>query len=308
MRLSECIELFKEIVSCESSPRTFSWYMTPLKHFQQYLVEAGKGDPPIHEITTRDLRRWQLWLEKENPWQRHPTKPAQMRSYSPVTIETYVKAIRRFFNRMYKEGYLEVNPAASLKLPSTPDTPLKVISEEELAKLIEGARENGPRDLAIVLFLVETGCRVGGLCSLTMENLDLEERRAVIYQKGRGGAKECVVFFGEATEKALRKWLKERPSDDSNYVFLSTRGGPLSPTGVYQILKRIAKRKNIKRFNPHSIRHRFARIALENGADLSTVSQLLHHSSIEVTHRHYAKWEQRRLKSARDRFISLPKE
>ena len=70
------------------------------------------------------------------------------------------------------------------------------------------------------------------------------------------------------------------------------RGGPLSGNGVYQMLQRLAKKAGVKRFNPHSFRHAWARRALRNNLDLGSVSQILGHTSIKVTHEFYGFWDE----------------
>ena len=135
---------------------------------------------------------------------------------------------------------------------------------------------------------------MGGLCDLRLSDLELEHQppRAMVREKGRGGKKSRLVFCGPQTVAALYAWLAVRPDQDSgdDHVFLGQRG-PLSEGGVYQVLRRLAKKAGIGgRFNPHAFRHAFARGALENGMDLGSVSQLLGHSNINVTAEFYGRW------------------
>ncbi len=271
----------------EVSPATIRWY----KHRLTSLVEF-LGNVAIAEITINDLRRWRVWLlEKNSRWASHSHKPEQEGGLSTWTIRGYIRAIRRFFNWLVEEGYLPSSPAQRLKMPPKPEEPPKAVSDEDLQKFLKEARATSPRDYAIVCFLADTGCRVGGLIGLTLEDLNLVHGRATVREKGRGGKNKArTVYLMEETKEAIEVWLQERPSTGSKHVFVGIRG-PLKDSGVYQMLQRLGKRAGVNgRCNPHAFRHGWARGALKNGADLATVSQILGHSSIQVTADFYARW------------------
>ncbi len=135
----------------------------------------------------------------------------------------------------------------------------------------------------------------------------LENRRALVYEKGRGGRKKAqYVYFSEYTKGAIEEYLRVRPESGSDRLFVSKRGGDMTPRAVYQVLKRLAGKAGVRgRFNPHAFRHGWAREALRNGADLGTVSDILGHSSIEVTKKFYARWADDELRERHDRFTWL---
>ncbi len=156
------------------------------------------------------------------------------------------------------------------------------------------AAESNIRDYAILRFLADTGCRVGGVAGLQLEYLGLEPGaggfyRATVWEKSRGGKmKSRTVYYDYDTVQALNAYLLEhRPAVDTDYVFISIQPGqpnPLGEGGIYQMIRRYAKDLDIKgRWNPHAWRHTFAHGMLENGADLSLVSQLMGHTGIKVT-------------------------
>jgi len=175
-------------------------------------------------------------------------------------------------------------------MPRLPDPDPKAITTEDLTAILEAARSSR-RDYAIVLFLADTGCRLAGITGLRIQDLDLERSEATVWEKGAGGnGKSRIVYFGERTAEALRRYLEIRPKTDSDRVWIGTRG-PLGKWGIYHVLRRLAEKARIEgRWNPHAFRHGWAKAALEAGADLGTVSQVLGHSDIVVTHRHYGRW------------------
>ena len=179
-----------------------------IKFYENRLPSLIKilGDKEISEVSLDDLRLWRTKLSKrEVKYKDHKYHPPVEGKLSPYTIRQYVKCARRFFKWLYEDEKLDANPARRLKLPPKPDQPRKGISKPDLAKIIQAAEESSVRDLAIVLFLADTGCRVGGLTHLKIENIDLQNRQALVFEKGKGGnAKKRVVFFGEKRHTRFR--------------------------------------------------------------------------------------------------------
>ena len=111
----------------------------------------------------------------------------------------------------------------------------------------------------------------------------------------------AYLFLNEASQAAVKEWLPMRwglnPSDE--YVFISQRGSRLSRSGVYHILNHLLTAAGIEktRHNPHAFRHAFARDAMEAGADINQVSQLMNHSSIYPTSKYYGHFAQKALKT-----------
>ncbi len=292
MQLSQALEEFLLATLGEISPETQRWYSHRIASLIEYL-----GDPSVDNVTPHDLWRWRAHLLGQDAPPSYP--------YTASTVNGFIRAVRRFFKWLVRVGTLNTNPAQDLKFIREPDHDPKAISEQDLAKLLEAAEENS-RDYAIIAFLADTGCRAGGLVTLTMERLDLESMWAVVEEKHRGGSRTRVVFFSEFTRDALRRWLEVRPDVESDYVFLSVRGTPLSVSGLYQLLKRRATQAGLKgRFNPHAFRHGFARALLKRGASLDTVSKLMGHSSVEVTSRFYARWARSELAEMHRRYSPL---
>lgn len=301
MLLSEAQQVFELALIGEVSPATIRWYRQRVGSLVKCL-----GDVDIERITVDDLRRWRAWLVgRSERYADHPTRPDLPGRLSPWTVNNHVRGVRRFFRWLVEEGHLERNPAERVKPPPLPDEPPKDLNQADLDRLLAAARASGPRNYAIICFLADTGCRVGGLAGLRLDDLDLERRQATVREKGRGGSKARDVYFSHKTAQALQAWLDIRPRTGERYVFLGQRG-PLTESGIYQVLKRLARRVGITgRWNPHSFRYGWARGALRKGADLGTVSQLLGHSDISVTARFYARWADPELAERQRKFSWL---
>lgn len=288
MKLTEAITEFDLAMrggSIAESTRT-------LYHYTLRELLAHCGDIDITEITLSQLRHFRANLFE--------------RPLSLYTKHRHIRQTRHFFRWLVDEGHLSISPAARLELPKLPkNKPPKDINPIDRERMIEAADD--VRDLAIVLFLAETGCRRAGLTSLRFGDIDLENHRAIVTEKG---SKTRKVRFGPATAAALRAWLVVRPRDKwGDFVFVGKRG-PLTGSGVYRILERLAKKGGVEgRYNPHAFRHGLARRLLQHHLDLGTVSRILGHSDIETTHSFYAVWADNELDDRYDEFggpLDLP--
>jgi len=255
------------------SPRTVEWYAERLRGLVGTL---GEKDP--NDVKTDDLRAWYRSLT---------VKETRRGKLSPHTLAGYVRACRRFFNWLTEEELIDRNPAKRLEAPRAVKRGTyrpKAISSEDLAKMLAAAKASNARDHAIVCFLADTGCRLGGLAGLCVNDLDLGMLRAAVVEKGN---KARFVYFGKMTARALQVYLAERDGCDSDRLWIGRRG-PLTKVGIYQLFRRLARKAGVvENWNPHAFRHGWAHHALDAGADLGTVSQVLGHSSIQVTHDFY---------------------
>ena len=149
-----------------------------------------------------------------------------------------------------------------------------------------------------------SGLRLSELCGLRLEMVDLEDGFVRISGKGN---KTRVVRVGGKARAAITDYLAhERPQlvtkRTSSHLFLSIRGGPLSPDRVRQIVKRRARLAGIEQnVYPHLLRHSFATHLLEGGADLRVIQELLGHADISTT-QVYTHVDRQRLKSVHRQF------
>jgi len=289
MRLAEAIEALLIATKVEGrSPRTLEAYRQKLKPLVEFL-----GDVPVDAITTNDLRCCIAHLmDRPTVYTGHPTHQERPGSLSPFTIASHVRAFKRLFNWLASEGIIEANPAQRIRTPHPKRQEPKGAEWQDILALLDTAQGNtltDVRDRALILFLADTGCRVGGLCGLRVQDVDLEALTARVMEK-RG--KVRVVFFTPPTARALAAWLEVRPQDRGAWVFvgLGNRSkGALTPAAVHKMLKDRARQAGVKGpVNPHAFRHCFARHFLLSGGDLGTLADILGHSTVQVTKDYYA--------------------
>ncbi len=306
MKLSEAIEALCVATRANGrSPRTVDAYREKLSHLAVYLK-----DPPIESITVHDLRSFVVsQMEKTTLYQNHPTRDPEAGSLSPFTVSSRVRHIKRLFNWLEDEGILDNNPARRLKVPKPKRERPKGVNYDDVVALAESIDGNQPADLrdkAMVLFLADTGCRVGGMCGLQVEDLDVQTCTAHVTEKD---GRPRPLFFTPGTAEALQAWLQARPEDRGPWVFIglgNRSSGALKPESVARILRHRAKDIGIEGpVNPHAFRHGFAREFLLRGGNLATLADILGHSNVQTTKDFYGVFTAEQLRREHSQYSPL---
>lgn len=215
--------------------------------------------------------------------------------------------LKVFFRWLAATGRLPMDPAEPLLSPRAAQALPETLNRSVIVGMLEAidlTRPLGLRDRAMLELFYSSGLRLSELCGLKLENYDTDERFLRVTGKGN---KTRVVPVGEPARQALDAYLaKERRQlvkrRTGSEVFLSIRGGRLSPDRVREIVKERAAQAGIdRRIYPHLLRHSFATHLLEGGADLRVIQELLGHADIATT-QIYTHVDGARLKSIHKKF------
>ena len=305
MKLSEALEQFLEARTAAGlKATTLVWYRRRVGRFVSWA-----DDLALEAVGVGTVRGFLASLRAQSQlYQSHTYKHPQAGGLSPLTIRGYGRALRQFFNFLAGEGLTGGNLMARIQLPKNGKPAPKGIPFEDVQRLLKSVEgsDSTERDRALVLFLTDTGCRVGGLIGLTWADVDLKRRVAFVTEKGD---KTRPVFFSEGTREALLAWRGIWQEWDwaGDWVFPShNTGEQLTVSGVNQVLKRLKKRAGVTgRANPHSFRHGFAKDYLMAGGDLASLADLMGHESVETTKSFYAVFEQDDLRRKHDEFCAV---
>jgi integrase/recombinase XerD len=216
---------------------------------------------------------------------------AQMRKkdFAPSTVTRSQVSIRNLFKFLVRESFLDVDPTELIELPKPRRSLPKVLSLEQVEKLLEApdpTRPNGIRDRAMLAVLYATGVRVSELIRLQSRRVDLQAGFVQVIGKGD---KERKVPFGPVASKKVEKYLtdaresllKGRRCSD---LFVTVRGKGMTRQAFWHIIKKHAKKAQVPtEISPHSLRHSFATHLVERGADLRIVQEMLGHADISTT-------------------------
>ena len=180
--------------------------------------------------------------------------------------------------------YLEKNPAAKVSPPNGEKRNPTILYQHEYKALLYEARNN-LRDLAILQTFLQTGIRVGELCNLTLEDIDLEARELIVRQ-GKGAADRSIPLTEKAVE-ALKAYLDIRPQTDTRAVFLSKHNTPLDERSVNYMVKKYVKKAGIKKpVSVHTLRHTCATHKADKGMSLTDLQAILGHRRLETTYKY----------------------
>jgi site-specific recombinase XerD len=300
--LSRGLEIVEDI--SPKGNRDEHWCAFPVRS----LIDIA-GDIPAREVTSEHIHQWY----RETA--RRPSGRNQNKPLSVFTVNSYARALIGYFNHLKRIGYISSNPCADLRLPKLPRKPRKDIPEADIERIVQYADRN-TRDRALVLVLRDTGCRIGGLASMTVSGVRFEELQpengpssSGAQLRGRALVGEKMnklrwVYFGDEASRALQRYINIRHHNAGDELWLTHSGRPLSKSGIYQVFKRIGKQAGVERFNPHAFRHSCAKRLLNNGAPPKVVQELLGHENVVTTMSLYLQYDEDELADLHSQFNS----
>jgi integrase/recombinase XerD len=208
---------------------------------------------------------------------------------APATLQRKIACLRSFYRHLRREQQIEYDPTAELRPPRSPGRLPKVLSRDEVNRLLAEPTGNSPaalRDRALLETMYACGLRASEAISLELSELDLEA--GILRARGKG-SKERLVPVGRLAIESLQVYLERgRPRlvglHDEPRVFVNLRGAGLSRQGLYKIVQGHAKRAGLAhRMSPHTLRHTFATHLLAGGCDLRSLQEMLGHADIGTT-------------------------
>jgi site-specific recombinase XerD len=314
MNICEALDLFLEhrrLASC--APGTIALYRRQLARFRDWLQTPERE---LSALSIDHLRGFFAYLRDDyvSYASEASSRPLSARPLSENTLAGYYRTLRAFWSFLATEDVLSSDQAryfARMKAPHVGDDPRPVTGPDVVRRLMDacgdGHDEESARNRAILCLLAETGMRIGELVALTDAVVDLRLRRAkVLRAKGK---KHRMVFWQAGSHVALARYLLLRRGKHGGPLFrgcsIRNSGGGVTADSVRACIKRVAIEARIvlpKGAPLHSIRHGFAHAAIEHGAQLSDLADLLGHADLETT-RIYVRNDDDRLAAAYDRIF-----
>jgi site-specific recombinase XerD len=191
IRLEDLLASFqRHLRAAAKAPRTIELYSQSVRYFSRWLTDRGR-EPVLDELTRHAIAAWLAELAE---------------TAEPSTVGTRLRGMRRFCRWLVTEGELEKAPTEGIEIASSPDKPVPILSDQEVAALLKACAVPrgkpgvftrsvfvGRRDEVILRLLLDTGVRVSELCGLQLTDVDLDRELAYVVGKG---SRPRVVPFG----------------------------------------------------------------------------------------------------------------
>jgi site-specific recombinase XerD len=269
-----------------SAEATLRWHRYHLGKFAAWTTK--RAATPYPADWERDDQERLLVRRYLSEVGRETTRHGRPRS--AASLKSTQSSVRSFCRWLEATERLRTDLLAGASSPRLPQTLKETFTPDDVKRLLAavGAYSRNPRrDVALVRFMLDTGCRAAEVCGLLAADVDWQERGAKVLGKGR---KERFVFFSPGVAEAMRRyWAEERPGR-TLYFFeseASTNGSPLTPSGLLAMCKRFGRMAEVH-VNPHKFRHTFAITYLRAGGDVFALQKRLGHATLAMSE-HYAR-------------------
>ena len=323
-----CTDFFRGIEP-RTSARTRLAYAYDLKTFFDFLKQANP------ELKSKKLRYLPLSLLDEIKLMDLEEYMEYLKCYSTEKREDLmntergimrkVSTVKSFYNYFYRTERIQNNPASLLQLPKIHEKEIIRLDVDEVARFLDEV-EDGEcltekqkayhaktklRDLAMMTLLLGTGLRVSECVGLNINDVDFRNGGLRIHRKG---GKEVIVYFGAEVEYALQDYLSERehivPEEGSEEaLFLSMQRKRINVRSVEKMVKKYAQLVTpLKKITPHKLRSTYGTNLYRETGDIYLVADVLGHSDVNTTKKHYAALEDERRRSARNKVQLREKE
>ena len=249
----------------------------------------------LNKLTGRDIQK--LYKDLMENGRLRKAQKSKQPGLSSTTVRGIHMMLHNALDRAVKERLILRNPTEDCIIPKVQKQEMKILHPEDMKAYLEAAEKRG----VLPMFYLElvSGIRKGELVALRWEDLDVEHRTISVSKQALGGLGKELVVNRPKTENSIRAISIPQDAVDllvqahekhpeNPYLFPSPlTGGMYHPDSVVNLHKKILKDAGLEHIRFHDLRHTFATMALQNGVDVKTVSNMLGHYDAGFTLRTY---------------------
>lgn len=264
-------KFFRDCYLRNLRPATVEYYKNEFQAFRRRI------DKELVECSHKDIEDFILMSKQ---------------SIKITTINTRLRALRSFYNFLFKNNLIDKNPMKNIKLLRDRQKNIETLDNKEIELLIKTIRQQQTfvafRDEVILLVFLDTGIRLSELVGIEVEDV---AGNKIIIRKTKN-LFERTVYLSEVTQEQLRRYIQIRGHIEGiNRLFISQDNLELHPHSIQKRFTKYGKEANInKRVSPHTFRHTMAKRMILAGVDAFSLMHLLGHSDITVTKRYVNMW------------------
>lgn len=308
-------------------------YAIDLKTFFRFLQTERYqfSHKPLYAFTNDDLAlvsqsdltayiEYLTFYYKNEPDGKVPVKAL---TNHDLAIKRKLCSIRSFYDYLFKNGRIPANVTTLVPLPKIHEKPILRLSMEEMHRMLEQAatgegltkRQQAwhkltvKRDYALLSLFLGTGVRVSECVGINIGDVDLEENAFLVTRKG---GNQVVLYFPPEVAEALAEYMLDREKIEAlpgheDALFLSMQKRRITQRAVQNLVKKYAAvAAPLKpKISPHKLRSTFATNLYNKTGDIYLVADVLGHSSVDTTRKHYADMTDARRRMAAEQ-VELP--
>lgn len=301
--------------------RTRIAYAYDLNVFFQFIHENNPelAKKELRDITLSDLEQLRPADIEEylDYLQAYSDKNQGQKTNHELGLKRKLASLRSFYRYFIQREDITYNPVELVAMPKIHDKAITRLDVDEVALLLDQAESGDKlsdreqrfhertkvRDTALLTLMLGTGIRVSECVGLNIDDVDFKNDGIRIHRKG---GKEVVVYFGDEVEQALLAYLEERKKvaaaeGHEDALFLSLQKKRISVRAVEKLVKKYAQTvTTLKHITPHKLRSTYGTNLYRETGDIYLVADVLGHSDVNTTKKHYAALEDDRRRSARN--------
>lgn len=327
-QLPQYVKGFFRGIQQTHSPRSRLTYARDIKCFFEYICDAyaeadfeNVKDVPLEILSKLDYAFIEDYLDYLQKYQKN----GHIFTNNKATIKRKLASLSAFYGYLYKHELVTQNPVSKVDMPKLHDKEIIRMDAGEVANFLDTVEygnnltakqlqyhnKTKNRDLALLTLMLSSGIRISECVGLDIKDVDFDNMCIRIVRKG---GKEALVYFSDEACDALLEYLEERTKIEAapgheNALFLSSQKKRLGVRSIENLVKKYsASAVPLKHITPHKLRSTYGTALYQETSDIYLVADVLGHSDVNTTKKHYADIENARRRSARNKVQLREKE
>lgn len=223
------------------------------------------------------------------------------KTVSLVTVDNLRRNLNSFFQWLEDENYIEKNPCKKIKRIKTPYVIKTLLTTAEIERIRDTCiQSKNVKYLALIDLLLSTGIRCEEVTKIKISDCNFENKTIQIHGKG---SKDRIVYMNDRCKMHLMEYLEQRNCGNI-YIFSNSSGNKMTTGGLSYTMRKIGKMSNVENCQVHRFRKYFASSLAEKGCDIIYIQQLLGHSKLDTTKKHYVSINQNNAQNIFNRLAS----